>query len=77
MPLKNKSLPTTIAKRNYILRNKLNFRNKLRLNNWTYLYSLNETNKAFNYFIKKLKRIYNNCFPYQSRATCQKNKPTP
>ena len=31
--------------------------------------------QSFNYFIKKLKRIYNNCFPYQS--SCYKNKPTP
>ena len=75
MPLKNKISPTTITKLNYSLKNKLNFRKKLQHNDWTYLYSLNETNKAFNYFIKKLKRINSNCFPYQS--TCYKNKPTP
>jgi hypothetical protein len=75
LPLKDKIIPNIETKRNYCLKNKLNFHNKLQNTNWSHLYSINDTNKAFNYFIKKFKRIYNISFPYQH--TCFKNKSSP
>ncbi len=52
-------------KRDSALKNKLIFTNKLCAANWEHLYTIADTDKAFNYFLKKLKRIYNKSFPYK------------
>lgn len=52
--------------RNFSATNKLAFSRNLATSNWDHLYELQEVDKAFGYFIKKLKRIYNKSFPYIS-----------
>ncbi len=64
-------LPTNITNapvkvRNFSAINKLEFSRKLITANWDHLFDLQEVDKAFGYFIKKLKRIYNKSFPYIS-----------
>ena len=41
----------------------------------THLYTLNDIDVAFNYFIKKIERIYTKCFPFESQTF--KHKPNP
>lgn len=59
----------SITKRNFSNNNKTKFSYKLRVADWSPLYALNDVNKAFNYFIRKLKRIYNKCFPFEKSTS--------
>ncbi len=62
--INNNNIPTT--KRNFSNNNKTKFAYKLRVADWTSLYALSDVNQAFNYFLRKLKRIYNRCFPFEN-----------
>ncbi len=64
--LKSRALSSTNpkSKRLFTAIAKLKFTNKLLAADWSQLYSINDTNKAFNFFLRKLKRIYNKCFPF-------------
>jgi hypothetical protein len=55
--------------------NKLLFANYLSSFDWSYLYTLRDVNKAFSYFIKRLKRIYNRCFPFVKCKVHNKHVP--
>lgn len=66
---------TPTIKRNFSLRNKAAFAVKLSQANWDPLYLLNDTNLAFNYFIKKFKRIYNKSFPFFKVVPRHTSKP--
>ena len=72
--LKTFEKATTSKIRNFSIKNKLNFSNKLSTVDWSSLYNINGVDKAFSYFIKKLKRIYNNCFSFIT-VTIRSNKP--
>jgi hypothetical protein len=65
----------SFAKRNFSIINKNKFSDKLRAADWTHLFSINDTDRAFNYFIRKLKRIYNTCFPVESFVYSTKKSP--
>ena len=43
--------------------------------NWAYLYTFGDADQAFNYFIRKLKRIYNKSFPFVMITNKNTNKP--
>ena len=53
-------------RRNFSYCNKQKFSSKLCTANWNSLYSITDTDTAFTYFIRKLKRIYNKSFPFKS-----------
>ena len=64
-------LPTNIIDaalklRNFCVNNKLEFSRKFVSTNWNLLFEIQVVDKAFGYFIKKIKRIKNKCFPYIS-----------
>jgi hypothetical protein len=61
------------VKRNFSLINKSTFTTKLYAANWELLYTIDDTDKAFNYFLRKLKRIYNKSFPFKVFSV-QRNK---
>ena len=42
---------------------------------WTYLYSIDNPNTAFSYFIKKIKKIHNKSFTYKKIKPSQRNTP--
>jgi hypothetical protein len=54
-----------VKKRDFSVNNKLFFSQSIMRADWNHLYSFTNVDKAFNYFIKKLKRIYNKSFPYK------------
>jgi hypothetical protein len=58
--------------RNFSAQNKVKFSNKLSAADWTPIFNTTNVDVAFNYFIKKLKRIYNKCFPYVTRINRQR-----
>ena len=60
LKLNNSTLTT--KHRNFAIKNKITFSRKLVAADWNNLYSINDVDKAFGYFLKKLKRIYNYCF---------------
>ena len=51
VPITIKITPSNIIMRILSDKNKNNFYNKIQNANWTRLYTLNDTNTAFNYFI--------------------------
>ena len=55
----------TTNRRNFCVKNKTNFTNKLRRANLNHLFSLHDADSAFNHFIKKLKLKFNKSFPYE------------
>ena len=62
-------LPTNIIDaalkvRNFCANDKQEYFRKLVSTYWDHLYEIQDIDKAFDYFIKKIKRIYNKCFPY-------------
>jgi hypothetical protein len=61
--------------RDFSLNNKLNFTNKILASDWNPLYLISDTNLAFNYFLKKFKRIYNKSFPFYQIVSKPCNKP--
>jgi hypothetical protein len=61
-------IPKLIFKRSFSNRNKIRFSNKLAASDWTPLFLSNNVDVAFNYFLKKFKRIYNQCFPFVPQA---------
>ncbi len=63
------------TKRSFTLKNRANFTNKLSNANWELLYTINDADIAFTYFLKKLKRIYNKAFPFKTVPICQKSNP--
>ncbi len=70
------SIPTVYRfRRNLCIKNKAKFSSKLLGANWSQLYSLTDTNTAFNYFLRKFKRIYNKCFPFERTVTARKRNP--
>ena len=71
-PIIIKITPSNIIMRNLSEKNKNNFYNKIQNVNWT---PMNDTDAAFNYFIKKIKRIYNKYFLFESQIF--KHKPNP
>ena len=69
-------IPTnTLYKRNFCSKHKEIFTTKLINTDWTHLYTLSDVDKAFNYFIKKLKRIYNKTFPFTLMNIKHQTKP--
>ncbi len=52
-------------RRNLSPLNMSKFSTKLRNADWSRLYSIEDVDVAFNYFLKKLKRIYSKCFPFE------------
>jgi hypothetical protein len=65
LSLKTRIIAKTITKRDFCNKNQVNFTSKLCATNWDPLYLINDANLAFNYFIKKIKRIYNKSFPFK------------
>ena len=65
----------TTKHRNFAIKNKITFSRKLVAADWNNLYSINDVDKAFGYFIKKLKRIYNYCFPFIITTSSNKKPP--
>ena len=60
-------------RRNYSKHNKDLFSAKLMNADWTHLYTLTDTNAAFIYFIKKIKRKYHESFPFTHLKHSNKN----
>jgi hypothetical protein len=60
----NNNTNVPIKTRNFSCANKIEFARRLQATNWDYLYTLTDVDKAFGYFLKKIKRIYNKCFTY-------------
>jgi len=61
--------------RNFSAINKFEFTRKLAEAKWDHLFSLQDVDKAFGYFIKRIKRIYNKTFPYITTTNRNKNPP--
>ena len=55
----------TANHRNFCVKNKTIFTNKIRRANWNHFFSLHDADLAFNHFIKKLKLKFNKSFPYE------------
>ena len=58
-----------------IFTNKIKFTNRLSAAKWDPLYLITDANHAFNYFIKKIKRIYNKSFPFKTPSWQPKKNP--
>jgi len=56
-------------------KNKTEFSRRLSTIDWNHLYSINDVNKAYGYFAKKLKRIYNKSFPHLTINKHNQNAP--
>ena len=67
------SSSNTVTKRPFFANNKLTFVQKLLDADWAHLYSLLDADLAFNFIIKKIKRIYNKCFPFVNIYIQSKN----
>ena len=67
-PIPNKN----VSKHNYSNTNKIKFTNNICMTSWDTLYKFSDVDLAFNYFIKKFKRIYNKSFPYIIIKQCTK-----
>jgi hypothetical protein len=65
----------SLTKRNFCSKNKIKFSTKLLVADWSHLYTILDTNAAFNYFIKKLKKIYNKCFRFENHVITNKKPP--
>ena len=72
--LKNNNNISELKTRNFSTKNKIIFSQKLLSSDWNHLYTIKDVDKVFSYFIKKLKRIYNKCFPFIS-VPSKNNKP--
>ena len=70
IPIPNKN----VSKRNYSNKNTMKFTNNMCMTSWDTLYKFSDVDLAFNYFIKKFKRIYNKSFPYITIKQCTKKK---
>ncbi len=70
--VKRPRLSPNFVTRNFSAQNKVKFSNKLAAADWTPILNTTNVDVAFNYFIKKLKRIYNKCFPYVNRINRQR-----
>ena len=66
-----------MTSRNFCVKNKTNFTNKLRRTNWILLFSLHDADSVFNHFIKKLKFKFNKPFPYEPVNNTIKPPPPP
>ena len=55
-----------ITRRNFSTKDKHKFSKKLCTANWDPQFAINNTDAAFNYFLKKLKRIYDKLFLYET-----------
>ena len=75
IPLQMKIQTKNIYKRSFSLKNKEKFSNFLLATDWTYLYSIDNPNTAFSYFIKKIKKIHNKSFTYKKIKPSQRNTP--
>ena len=65
----------TMNKRIFSLANRVKFSIKLRSANSNPLYDILNTDKAFNYFLKKIKRMHYKSFPYKSIKVRHKKNP--
>ena len=59
-------IDVTFKVRNIFANNKQEFSCKLVSTNWDHLNKIKDVDKAFSYFIKKITKIYDKCFPYIS-----------
>ena len=65
----------SVKKRNFCQQNKEKFTMKLINANWAHLYTFGDADQAFNYFIRKLKRICNKSFPFVMITNKNTTKP--
>ncbi len=71
----NCNSPDIFKSQNFTCKCKNEFTHWLQMADWTYLYTINDVDKAFRYFIKKLKRIYNKYFSFHEVKIRNKNPP--
>lgn len=52
-----------------------NFRNMISANDWSYVLSLNDADRAYDDFVSKIKAIYDASFPLRHARKCKNRKP--
>ena len=65
----------TITKRSFTNKNKIKFTDRHSAAQWDPFYLITSANHAFNYFIKKIKRIYKKSFPFKILSWQPKKNP--
>lgn len=62
-------------KRNFSRKNKAAFTSKLLAADWSHLYTLHDADIAFSFFLRKFKRKYNKCFPFETVLSPNRKAP--